>query len=61
MTLSSKPVKRRVVCADRLRLARPLAITWDLNRDRPVVGGDGLPAAAVAVIRGALGLGGAAR
>ena len=41
--------------AYQLRLERPLAIARDLNRDRPLVGEDGLPAGTIAMIAGELG------
>jgi len=43
------------VFAYQLRLERPLAIARDLNRDRPLVGEDGLPAGTIAMIAGELG------
>jgi hypothetical protein len=44
-----------LVFAYQLRLERPLAIARDLNRDRPLVGEDGLPAGTIAMIAGELG------
>jgi hypothetical protein len=45
------------VFPNQLRLERLLAIARDVNRDRPIVGEDGLAAGAIAMIRGELGLG----
>ena len=47
--------KAPLMFANQLRLEGPLAIARDLNPDRPVVGKDGLGAAAIAMIGGSSG------